>query len=237
MSKLYFFRHAQASFMADNYDQLSNLGEQQSVELGKYLVAKDFHFDKVFVGPLQRQQQTLKRVGEVYQQHGKTLPETIVVPQLKEHSATEAMHTVFPKLMEENEYVRNLLEAVKINPKLKRRNNLLAFQYFMDEWAAGNIVVPDIESWAIFRQEVKKGLNFILENTGKGETIAAFTSGGTIASITAESLFLKNEKRVSAMNFSLRNTSFSSFLYSKKAFNLLSFNELPHLEKEMVTFV
>ncbi|MFT4762686.1 MAG: hypothetical protein ACI9LN_004674, partial [Saprospiraceae bacterium] len=31
--------------------------------------------------------------------------------------------------------------------------------------------------------------------------------------------------------------SFSSFLFSKGIFNLLSFNELPHLEKEMVTFV
>lgn len=223
--------------MADNYDQLSDLGEQQSIELGKYLVAKDFHFDKIFVGPLHRQQRTLERVKEVYQKHGKALPEAVIVPQLKEHSATEAMHTVFPKLMEDHEYVRDLLEGVKTNPKLKRRNNLLAFQYFMDEWAVGNIVVPEIESWAVFRQEVKKGLDFILDHTGKGETVAAFTSGGTIASITAESLFLKNEKRVSAMNFSLRNTSFTSFLYSKKAFNLLSFNELPHLEKEMVTFV
>jgi len=223
--------------MADNYDKLSGLGGQQSIELGKYLVAKDFHFDKIFVGPLQRQQQTLKRVGEVYQKYGKSLPKAVIVPQLKEHSATEAMHTVFPKLMEENEYVRDLLEAVVMNPKLKRRNNLLAFQYFMDEWAVGNIVVPNIESWAVFRQEVKKGLDYILESTGRGETIAAFTSGGTIASITAESLFLKNEKRVSAMNFSLRNTSFTSFLFSKGAFNLSSFNELPHLKKEMITFV
>ena len=107
----------------------------------------------------------------------------------------------------------------------------------MDEWAAGNIEVPEIESWATFRQECKKGLETILKNTGKGETIGAFTSGGTIASITAESLFINDERRVSAMNFSLRNTSFSTFLYSRNQFNLLSFNELPHLEKELVTFV
>jgi len=237
MSKLYFFRHAQASFMSENYDKLSDHGEQQSAELGKYLVVKDFHFDKIFVGPLSRQQRTYEIVSEMFQKHGKAIPAAVMIPQLKEHSATEAMHAVFPKLIEKNPEIKELLEAVRTNPKLKKRNNLLAFQYFMNEWAVGNIEITEHESWATFRKECKKGLDFILENTGKGETIGAFTSGGTIASITAESLFMKNEERVAAMNFSLRNTSFSTFLYSKNQFNLLSFNELPHLKKEMVTFV
>ncbi len=63
MSKLYFFRHAQASFLADNYDQLSSHGEKQSFELGKYLVEKDFQFDKIFVGPLSRQKKTFEIVA------------------------------------------------------------------------------------------------------------------------------------------------------------------------------
>ena len=58
MSKLYFFRHAQASFGAANYDALSDKGIAQTVLLGNYLVAKKHTFDKVFVGPLQRQQHT-----------------------------------------------------------------------------------------------------------------------------------------------------------------------------------
>ena len=33
------------------------------------------------------------------------------------------------------------------------------------------------------------------------------------------------------------NTSFTTFLYSKETFNLMSFNELPFLEKDMITFV
>ena len=167
MSKLYFFRHAQASFMAENYDKLSDHGEQQSAELGKYLVAKDFHFDKIFVGPLSRQQRTYEIVADRYKNVGKAIPEAVVIPQLKEHSATEAMHSVFPLLIKKNPEIQQLLEAVKTNPKLKKRNNLLAFQYFMDEWAAGNIEVPEIESWATFRQECKKGLETILKNTGK----------------------------------------------------------------------
>ena len=52
MSKIYFFRHAQASFGADNYDELSAKGKLQSLELGKYLISKKQRFDRVYVGPL-----------------------------------------------------------------------------------------------------------------------------------------------------------------------------------------
>ena len=37
MAELYLIRHAQASFGAENYDQLSDLGHQQSQSLGKAL--------------------------------------------------------------------------------------------------------------------------------------------------------------------------------------------------------
>ena len=38
MSKIYFFRHAQASLGNDNYDVLSKKGEFQAHQLAKFLV-------------------------------------------------------------------------------------------------------------------------------------------------------------------------------------------------------
>ena len=61
MSKLYFFRHGQASLGADNYDVLSPKGKAQSLKLGEYLVEKNIRFDRVFVGPLDRQRTPMKR--------------------------------------------------------------------------------------------------------------------------------------------------------------------------------
>ena len=58
MSKLYFFRHGQASLGADNYDVLSSKGKEQAVALGTYLAQKNIQFDRVFVGPLDRQKDT-----------------------------------------------------------------------------------------------------------------------------------------------------------------------------------
>ncbi len=237
MSKIHFFRHAQASFMADDYDKLSAHGEMQAVELGKYLVAKGKHFDKIFVGPLKRQQHTYQIVADVFAKHNKEIPEAIIIEGLKEHSGTEAMHASMPELIENHPTVKKWLAEVKENPKLKRRNNLLAFQYFMDIWAEGKINPEGIETWTDFRKSVRNGLKTILKNTEKKETIGVFTSGGTISAIAAESLKMQDEKRVLSLNFSIRNTSFSTFFYSKNQFNLLSLNEIPHLSDEMITFV
>lgn len=236
MSKLYFFRHAQASYLANNYDKLSEKGELQSVELGKYLVNKKLQFDKIFVGPLERQKHTCRIVSDIFAQNNMPFPAPILVEGLKEHAGTEAVKLAYPQLMK-NEQIRKWQQAIEVNPKLMRRNTLLIFQYFIHEWSLGNIQVEGVESWREFRLAVKKGLDTILQNTDKGETIGVFTSGGTIASITGEALNITDETRVAAMNFSIRNTSFSSFLFSKNQFNLLSFNELPHLPDDMVTFV
>ncbi len=237
MSKLFFFRHAQASFLADNYDELSAHGEKQSEELGKYLVKNGFHFDKIFVGPLSRQKKTFEIVADVFSKNKLEIPAPIFIKGLREHSGTEAMHFAFPRLKESVPYVKELLEAIELNPSLKKRNMLLAFQFFMEKWSEDKIDVPEVEAWKVFRENARKGLFKILEKTGKGEIIGAFTSGGTISSITGDSLGIKDETKIVAMNFSVRNTSFTSFLYSKNKFNLLSFNELPHLEEDMVTFI
>ncbi len=237
MSQLYFFRHAQASYLSDNYDQLSPLGEQQAAQLGKHLVRKKVNFDRVYVGPLQRQKHSFEIVATSYAEQGLAFPKAISLEGLREHVGPRAMRLALPQLIEKYPQIQTWFTEIKNNPQLKSRNNLLAFQYFMNEWVTGNIEVEKVQSWAMFRSVVSNSLKEMLTQTGKGETIAAFTSGGTIAAITAEALGIADETRVAAMNFSIRNTSFSRFFFSKNQFNLMSFNELPHLEKEMITFV
>ena len=45
MGSLYLVRHGQASFGADNYDKLSELGHRQCVRLGEYFRHKGVRFD------------------------------------------------------------------------------------------------------------------------------------------------------------------------------------------------
>lgn len=237
MSKLLFFRHGQASFGTSNYDLLSNKGEEQSRLLGEYLIAQSLKFDKIYVGPLERQKNTFKMVEEVYRKENMTIPQPIEISGLAEHHGIEAMKIALPKLEKENPYLQSLSKATLKNPELRLRNKMLAFQYFLGEWAEGKISIPEIQNWKSFRKEVKKGLNQILSSVGSGQTIGVFSSGGTISAITAECLGLASEKAVAELNFSIRNTSFSTFLHTENKFNLLAFNEIPHLKKEMITFI
>ena len=184
-----------------------------------------------------RQKHTFSIVAEQYAKSNIELPKPIFINELKEHSGPEAFRAAMPNLIQTNPKFKQWHREMEADPTLKRRNIMLGFQYFMQEWGRGNLIVEGHESWAEFRANVKKGLDTILENTRKGTVTGAFSSGGTISAITAEALKIQDQERVAAMNYSVRNTSFSSFLYSNGQFNLLSFNELPHLEKEMVTFV
>ena len=64
MGQLYLVRHGRASFAADDYDQLSPLGQQQSVRLGAYFRSKGVTFQAMLSGTLRRQQQTLTGICE-----------------------------------------------------------------------------------------------------------------------------------------------------------------------------
>jgi len=237
MSKLFFFRHGQASLGAANYDVLSDKGVEQSQLLGAYLFDENIVFDKIFVGPLERQKNTFKAVQEHYAANGIKLPPPTVINGLKEHNGIKTMRTALPELIKTDPYLIALDQNAKIDPNRRMQNTMLGFQYFLGEWAEGNITVEGMPTWKEFRKEVKAGLTQILTAVEKGETIGIFSSGGTISAITAECLSLTTEKAVAELNFSIRNTSFSTFLYTNKKFNLLSFNELPHLKKDMITFV
>ena len=64
MGHLYLVRHGQASFGEKDYDQLSPMGQQQSVRLGQYWQGKGLRFDAVLTGTLKRHTQTYAGICE-----------------------------------------------------------------------------------------------------------------------------------------------------------------------------
>ena len=236
MSKIYLFRHSQASIGKENYDVLSTKGELQAAELGKYLCKEKLIFDKVYVGDLRRQKHTLEIVSDQYNKNGISIPKPIVLEDLNEHQATEVMKSEFHKMMEDP-YIKSLKDKIEKDPKKQHSYMMLGFKYFLHKWVKNEIIVEGIIPWKKFRINSTNALKSIVNETKKGETIGVFSSGGTISSIVSEVLKLKNELVVADLNFSIRNTSFSSLLYSNNEINLLSFNELPHLKDDMITFV
>ena len=91
MSKIYLIRHGQASYLSDDYDNLSEKGIFQSEALGRYFEKNNIHFNKIFIGKLNRHQQTFEGFNNAFSTNGKTLPNPIFLQELNEHQAPEAL--------------------------------------------------------------------------------------------------------------------------------------------------
>ncbi len=238
MSKIFLIRHAQASFLADDYDNLSEKGILQSEALGTYFVKNNIHFDKIFIGKLKRHQQTFDGFIHAFSNNGIKLPKPIYLEELNAHQALDALTFYYEDFINQYGYAKKLLAEIHENPNLKQKNSILIFELFLKAYVSGKYAVnhETIQSWLDFRAQTKRGVTNILKQIGKRETIGIFTSGGTKSSIIGDTLAISEEK-ISELNLSFRNTSFSQLIYSKNKLNILSLNEIPHLPKELITFV
>lgn len=241
MSRLILIRHAQASLLSDNYDQLSDLGHEQSQVLGQYLASSKLSFDAIYTGPLHRHWQTLGHVKDAFLAKGKSWQTPTELQELKEHRAPETLRTLLPQLIERYPLVKKWSKEAENDPALYRKTYLRIFHFFIEAWAKGEVkdIQPDhLEDWQTFRSEVKTGISKILAENGKGKTVVAFTSGGTISAALGHALNMPHEEQIIELNGKVKNTSITEFLFTTKRFSLQNFNTIPHLTDERLhTFV
>ena len=238
MSKIYLIRHGQASFMSDDYDNLSEKGILQSKALGAHFFNNDIHFDKVYIGNLKRHQQTFEGFSHVFSDNSIVLPKPTYLQELNEHQVPEALGIAYDDFITKNNSAKMLFDGIVENPELKRKNSIKMFGLFLKEYTSGRYAFehPSIQSWTDFRAQTKVGIAKILEETKKGETVGVFTSGGTKSAIIGDSLNI-TEEEIGTLNLAIRNTSYSQLLFSKNNLNVFSINEVSHLPKELITFV
>lgn len=242
MGKLLLIRHAQASYGAANYDQLSDHGYAQSSMLGEYLVELDLQFNHIYVGPLKRHWQTYEKVKAAYAKRRKSLPEPQKMIELDEHRWPTILRKIAPTLHETIPEIQRWANDDNPDPKIKKRNQLKIFHYCMDLWAKGeleHLQPPEYPDWKTFRATVKRALNKIQTQHGNenGASIAAFTSGGTVSAAMGHVLGMNAEDLVSGLNGLVMNTSLTEFLFTDERMTLKSFNGVPHLQQDAITYV
>jgi len=220
MSELYLVRHGQASFGADNYDQLSELGFEQSRLLGQYLAAREVVFDHLIGGDLQRHRQTLKSICDGMRREI-TVPHHIH-PGLNEYHF-EALVQAFSNQNPQNPLVQKLAEE----PVDKRLYYRLLRQVLM-AWSEDQL--HDIpESWTDFQQRVLDARAMLQTLAEPGNRILVVSSGGAISLFIGSVLALSPSK-VFELNLQMRNTGMSHFYFNRDMINLSSFNTVPHLD-------
>jgi broad specificity phosphatase PhoE len=238
MGILFLVRHAQASFLEQNYDKLSRLGEEQARLLGGYWAQRNIVFDRACVGPRVRQKDTATIMSVEYRKAGLEFPEPLMMPEFNEYQGEAVLELSLPGLLENDQSIRNLHAAFQSSSESAGRRATFQklFQAVISKWVGGAICPLGVETWLEFCGRVNSGIRKFLSAGGHGERVAVFTSGGPIAVAMQRALQLspENTLRVSWMS---QNSSWSEFLYSEERFTLSSFNAHGHIgDPTMLTY-
>lgn len=212
MGTLYLVRHGQASFGADDYDQLSELGRRQSVRLGEYFAERDIHFDALIAGTLRRHKQTLAGILQGMNRAG----EHLAWEGLNEYDSEALIATVHEGALEK-----------PTSPELYRHHFRL-LRDAMARWMAGSTSPRGMPTYAEFVQGVAGALDHVRANH-YGQNVLVVTSGGPISTAVAHVLGTPPETTIE-LNLRIRNTAVTEFTFTPKRHMLVSFNCLPHLD-------
>jgi len=212
MGTLYLVRHGQASFGADDYDQLSDLGHKQSLRLGEYFAQKQIHFDGLIAGTLRRQKQTLEGILQGMNRAG----EHLAWDGLNEYDSQAVIASIYPHKLEK-----------PTSPEMYRQH----FRLLRDglaQWMAGVVSPKGMPSYVDFVAGVAGALDHVRANH-YGKNVLIVTSGGPIATAVGYVLGASPEATID-LNMRIRNSSITEFAFTPKRHMLVCFNAIPHLD-------
>ena len=211
MGTLYLVRHGQASFGADDYDNLSELGVKQSVRLGEYWRGKGMKFNAGLTGTLKRQTQTYAGICE-----GAGLDmDALQWPGLNEYDSHAVIAAVHPQPLQKPD-----------TPELYRHHFRL-LRDGLTQWMNGVVSPKGMPSYADFLRGVTSALDHV-RKTHDGNVLIV-SSGGPISTAVGHVLGT-TPKTTIELNLRIRNSSVTEFAFNPKRHMLVTYNTLPHLD-------
>lgn len=223
MTSIYLIRHGQASFGQENYDKLSERGEQQATRLGQELSQRVPKFDAVGLGTMLRHRQTANRCLSEF---GIELEEC--EPSFDEGWNEYDHQNILAQLRPEfvsTEGMTNYLSE-QSNPKQAFEDD---FNAAINRWISGKHDSDYSESWVEYSARVHRALKYTIKNNAAAKNIAVFTSGGPISLLSQYLLGVAPEK-IMRMNWTLLNCGVTKLVATGSRLFLASLNEHSHFE-------
>jgi broad specificity phosphatase PhoE len=223
VSTLVLVRHGKASPLAADYDDLSEIGREQSRLLGEEWAAMGTRFDAVYVGPRRRHAQTLEAARAAFvAKGGEPWPDPAMLPELDEHHGMAIVMRALPTMPGE------VPEAMKRGETPSLQDVLSMFKTITRKWVRGEVSHDEVEAWTAFRARVERGVAAMTAGIGRGKTVVAFTSAGAVAAAIGNVLGVSDEK-VLELSWSLHNGAVSEIAFTEAGWGMRTFNATPHL--------
>jgi broad specificity phosphatase PhoE len=232
MGTLYLIRHGQASFGAEDYDNLSELGHKQAECLGAYFKQKNLQFDAVITGTLRRHTQTWQGIAK----GAGFKHEPLELPGLNEYDSHAVIATIHPGKLEKPD-----------TPEMYRHHFRL-LKDGLTQWMNGVVSPMGMPAYVDFQQGVVNALDHVRKHhsneksndksndktnektIGKSGNILIVSSGGPISTAVGHILGTTPETTIE-LNLRIRNCSITEFAFTPKRHMLVTYNTLPHLEE------
>jgi broad specificity phosphatase PhoE len=221
MATIYLIRHGQASFGAEDYDKLSEMGCRQAAVVGEYFRDRGVQFDAVYSGDLSRQRETA-RLAIASQ------PKAVhhhIDPRFNEIQNDAQLKYLVPEVVKINPTIQALVEKGLSSSKDYQKVIDAVFNY----WVSPACKDPRIQSWAEFSDGARHAIADVIQDQGGGKTVGIFTSGGTLATIVAQVLGLGGEQTYQFYE-PILNCSVTQLFYSRSKISLSYFNDCSFLQ-------
>jgi broad specificity phosphatase PhoE len=219
-------RHGQAG-SRQVYDDLSEVGREQSRALGEWFAERGVRFDAIVTGGLNRQRMTAREMVAAMEARGVRSPAPAVDERWSEFDLDEVYAGIGPQLAREDERFRLEYEELRremADPaSLAHRTWRHCDVAVVRAWIEGRFQFQG-ESFAEFGARVKAALPGLPVDGH----VAVVTSATPIALSAGVALDL-SPRRVMQLAGAQRNTAFGEMDLRPGDPRLGSFNNLPHL--------
>jgi broad specificity phosphatase PhoE len=230
VSTLTLVRHGQAYPFQRKDAALTPAGEAQAVKLAQFWLRNGAQFDEVYSGTLCRQQRTEELAANCFREAGQPWPAATRDPAWNEYDATGALDHLAPA----DPRLREL--AAEFERSRGSANEHRAFHRMleatMNRWLEAGTAVDGVESWPSFRDRVSGAIERLMTGPAK-RRVVVFTSGGPIG-FAVHRAMQAPARAFLDVNWRVRNTSITQFIFDQRRFTLDGFNAIPHLDEAVL---
>lgn len=223
MPSIYLVRHGQASFGAENYDNLSELGHEQAKVLGTNLLKREIEIGKTLSGEMLRHKQTAEGCASGLN----TSFDLTIDAGFNEFDHEQVIAIIEPDFKNKTKMAERLSKSGS-SPRSVFED---IFQRAMTRWLSGEHDSDYTESWIEFQNRVVNSFKNAIDQHKNANNIFVFTSGGPIAVICQHLLNIPNSD-VMKLNASIVNASVTKIRFNEDNASLVYFNNFTHFESK-----
>ena len=218
MAELYLIRFAQASFGADDYYKLSELGHKKSYALGKALASQATQPDTWIISVMPRHREPIEGIAK-----------GIRLNSISAEIQTSLNEFDFTGLL--NAKYSGLTSPEKMHTDRKTHFRILRKTVL--EWQADDIENPP-ETWTEFEQRIEVTKKKLIIRDGSQKVLAR-SSGTAISQMTAAALQTPRKQQI-RLQLQMQNCAVNRFIFTRSKFYVHEFNESRHTTQKPTIF-